>query len=175
MRNPPPWEQARSAVLYKDTGRKMVLALKHGDRPEMAKPAGLWMANMFRAGLSPDTIVVPVPLHWTRLLKRRYNQSALLAKVVAHKMGLRWCPDALMRVKYTSSLGGMRRDERYAVLENAIKAHPRRGAILHSKPVLLIDDVLTTGATLTACTKACRAAGSGPVRVLTLARVDKDD
>ena len=174
MADPPPWEQGRAALLYKDTGRKLVLALKHGDRQEMARPAGLWMANMMRNGVPDDTIVVPVPLHWSRLIKRRYNQSALLAQAVAKKMNLAWCPDALVRVRRTSSLEGMSREERFKTLENAIMPHPRRGTRLMGRPVLLIDDVLTSGATLRACTQACLEAGSGPVRVLTLARAVKD-
>lgn len=174
MQAPPPWEQGRAAILYKDTGRKLVLALKHGDRQEMARPAGLWMANMMRAGVAAETVVVPVPLHWSRLLKRRYNQSALLARVVARKLKLEWCPDALVRVRRTSSLEGMSREARLRTLENAITPHPRQAARIACKPVLLIDDVMTSGATLMACTQACYAAGSGPVRVLTLARATKD-
>ncbi|MCX7565926.1 ComF family protein [Sulfitobacter sp. F26169L] len=174
MQAPPPWVQGRAAVLYRDTGRKLILALKHGDRQEMARPAGLWMANMMRGVDASDMVVVPVPLHWSRLLKRRYNQSALLARAVAQNMELAWCPDALVRVRRTSSLEGLSREARFRTLENAIRPHPKRGRILNGKPVLLIDDVMTTGATLIACAHACLEAGSGPVRVLTLARAAKD-
>lgn len=174
MQAPKPWLQGRAALLYRDTGRKIVLGLKHGDRQEMARPAGLWMANMMRGQLPQDILIVPVPLHWMRLLKRRYNQSALLAKSVAANLGMPWCPDALVRVRRTSSLEGMGRHERFKTLENAIQPHPRRGALLKGRPVLLIDDVMTSGATLMACTQACLDAGSGPVRVLTLARAAKD-
>ena len=157
MLAPKPWVQGRAALLYRDTGRKIVLGLKHGDRQEMARPAGLW-----------------VPLHWMRLLKRRYNQSALLAKFVAGNLGLAWCPDALVRVRRTVSLEGLSRQQRFDTLENAIQPHRRRGALLKGRPVLLIDDVMTSGATLMACTRACLDAGSGEVRVLTLARAAKD-
>ena len=174
MQAPKPWVQGRAALMYRDTGRKLVLALKHGDRQEMARPAGLWMANMMRGLVAEDAIVVPVPLHWSRLLKRRYNQSALLAKVVAEKLNLEWCPDALVRVRRTASLGGMSHDARFKTLDNAIQPHPKRGALLMRRPVLIIDDVMTTGATLMACTRACMDASSGPVRVLTLARAGKD-
>lgn len=171
---PPPWVQGRAALAYRATGRKVVLALKHGDRQEMARPAGLWMANMMRKPLAPDTLVVPVPLHWSRLFKRRYNQSALLARAVAEKLALPCCPDALVRVRRTLSLEGMSRADRAKTLDGAIRPHPRRGVLLAGREVLLIDDVLTTGATLRACTLACHAAGSGDVRVLTLARAVKD-
>jgi len=174
MQAPRPWLQGRAALMYAGTGRKIVLGLKHGDRQEMARPAGLWMANMVRGKLPRDTLVVPVPLHWLRLLKRRYNQSALLAKSVAKQLDMPWCPDALSRVRRTASLGGLGREERFRTLENAIVPHPKRGALLKGRPVLLIDDVMTSGATLMACTRACLEAGSGPVRILTLARAGKD-
>ena len=174
MQSAKPWVQGRAALMYRDTGRKLVLALKHGDRQEMARPAGLWMANTIRGHVPPDTLVVPVPLHWSRLLKRRYNQSALLAKSVADKLGLAWCPDALIRSKRTPSLEGLTYTERFETLDNAIRPHPKRGAVIRGRPVLLIDDVMTTGATLVACTQACLAAGADPVRVLTLARAGKD-
>lgn len=174
LQAPKPWVQGRAALMYRDTGRRLVLALKHGDRQEMARPAGLWMANMMRGLVARDAIVVPVPLHWSRLLKRRYNQSALLAKEVAQQLKLEWCPDALVRGKRTPSLGGMGQEERFKTLQDAIQPHPKRGVLLRRRPVLLIDDVMTTGATLIACTRACMAADSGPVRILTLARAGKD-
>lgn len=174
MQAPPPWVQGRAALLYSDNGRKLVLGLKHGDRQEMARPAGLWMANMVRGRLPEDTLVVPVPLHWTRLLKRRYNQSALLAHAVAKQLALAWCPDALLRVRRTNTLEGLSREARFKTLENAIIPHPKRGSRLSGRPILLVDDVMTTGATLVASTRACLEAGSGPVRVLTLARAAKD-
>ncbi|MEP3442544.1 MAG: ComF family protein [Sulfitobacter sp.] len=174
MQIPKPWAQGRAALLYKGTGRKLVLALKHGDRQEMAQPAGLWMANTVRGRLPRDTVIVPVPLHWSRLLKRRYNQSALLARAVSRQLDLAWCPDALHRIRRTAPLGGLSIRERVKTLENAIVPHAKRGALLHGRPVLLIDDVMTSGATLMACTQACKLAGSGPVRVLTLARAGKE-
>jgi predicted amidophosphoribosyltransferase len=174
MRSPKRWVQGRAALGYRDTGRKIVLGLKHGDRQEMARPAGLWMANVIRGLVAPDTVVVPVPLHWSRLLKRRYNQSALLARAVARELDMVWCPDALIRIRRTPPLVGLSLEQRFETLRDAICPHPKRGKMLMCRPALLIDDVLTTGATLTACTQACIAAGSGPVRVLTLARADKD-
>jgi len=170
MQTPMPWVQGRSALQY----TKLVLSLKHGDRQEIARPAGLWMANVMRAHVEERTLVVPVPLHWVRLLKRRYNQSALLAKSVGINLGLPWCPDALVRVRRTKSLEGLSRQKRFENLENAIQPHARRGRLLVGRPILLVDDVMTSGATLMACAQACLDAGSGPVRVLTLARAAKD-
>ncbi|AXI48674.1 amidophosphoribosyltransferase [Sulfitobacter sp. SK012] len=174
MAEPPPWKQGRSALIYRDTGRKLVLALKHGDRQEIAKPAALWMANAARGIMRDDMIILPIPLHWLRLLKRRYNQSALLAKALSGQSGLPWNPDLLLRSQQTQSLGGLGRAARYQTLENAITVSPGKRHRIVGRPVLLIDDVMTTGATLGAATRACLDAGSGPVRVLTLARAAKD-
>ncbi len=168
------WVQGRAALVYRDTGRKLVLALKHGDRQEIARPASLWMANAVRSILPENTLIVPIPLHRFRLMKRRYNQSALLAKALSVRVGHAWCPDLLQRVRRTKPLDGMGGQERYEMLQNAIRAHPARQRQITGRPILLVDDVMTSGATLTAATKACLDAGSGPVRVVTLARVAKD-
>ncbi len=171
---PPPWVQGRAALVYRDTARKLVLALKHGDRQEIAHPAALWMANAVRGILPPHTLIAPVPLHWLRMIKRRYNQSALLAKALSPRLGHGWCPDLLQRHQQTKSLDGLGRQERHDQLKDAIRVHPKRRHRLMGRPVLLVDDVMTSGATLTAATKACLDAGSGEVRVVTLARVAKD-
>lgn len=169
-----PWTKGRAAMLYKDNGRKMVLGIKHSDRTDLARAAGGWMATAAAPLLQADTLIVPVPLHWTRLLRRRYNQSALLAHWVAHAIGRKVCPDALIRKTRTKSLEGHSRDARFAALQGSIAPHPGRLAQIKDRPILLIDDVMTSGATLAACTEALRAAGAGPVCVLLLARVAKD-
>lgn len=151
-----------------------MLGLKHGDRQEVAGPAARWMAQAIRGLLQENTLIVPIPLHWMRLLKRRYNQSALLAKALARETGMAWSPDALMRYRRTTSLDGLGREERFAAVENAIKVHPKRQHRIVGRPVLLVDDVMTSGATLTAATEALLREGSGPVRVVTLARAAKD-
>lgn len=123
--------------------------------------------------LQDDTILVPVPLHWTRLLTRRYNQSALLAHWAAHHLHRPVAPDALIRTRRTHKLDGHSRDARFAALQGVIAPHPRRTA-LNGRHVLLIDDVMTSGATLAAATEAALAAGATGVCVLHLARVAKD-
>lgn len=173
MKEPPPWTQGRAALIYGDTGRKLVLALKHGDRQEIAQPAGLWMANAVRDVVAEEALILPVPLHWQRMIKRRYNQSALLAKALAARLGLPWAPDVLQRVRPTPSLDGLNRVQRADVLADAIRVHPRRRHRIAARPVVLVDDVMTSGATLAACTRACLEAGAGPVKVVTLARVDR--
>jgi len=168
-----PWSKGRAALMYHGTGRKLVMALKHGDRTELAKPAAKWMAAT-QPECDPNTLAIPVPLHWSRFLKRRYNQSALLAKAFAAVQGLDYLPDALQRTKATKSLDGRTRDDRFAILQDAIRPHPKRGSALRDRPVLLIDDVMTSGATLAAATEACMLAGADHVDVLVLARVAKD-
>jgi len=174
LATPRPWVRGRAAVLYRDTGRKLVLALKHGDRQEIARPAALWMAQAAREILPPDALIAPVPLHWLRMLKRRYNQSALLAKGLAAQTGNPWCADLLQRMRRTPTLDGLNRAERFAALQQAIRVHPRRRHRLVGRPVVVVDDVFTTGATLTATARACLDGGSGPVFVLALARVAKE-
>ncbi len=169
-----PWTRGRAAFLYKDNGRKMVLGIKHSDRTDLARAAGAWMATAAAPLLQPDSVIVPVPLHWTRLLSRRYNQSALLAHWVASAVKRPVCPDALIRKTRTKSLEGHSRDARFAALQGSIAPHPARVAQIKGRPILLIDDVMTSGATLAACTEALCAAGAGPVCVLLLARVAKD-
>jgi ComF family protein len=171
---PRPWSRGRAALIYRDTGRKLVLALKHGDRQEIAQAAGVWMAQSVPDLLTEQTLIAPVPLHWQRMIKRRYNQSALLAKSLSQRVDLPWAPDLLQRYRRTRSLDDLTRVEREAIVENAIRVHPRRRHRLIGRPLLLVDDVMTSGATLAACTRACLDAGSGPVCVVTLARVAKD-
>lgn len=168
-----PWSTGSAALMYHGTGRRLVMALKHGDRTELAKPAARWMADVLQ-NAKPGTAVVPIPLHWRRFLKRRYNQSALLAKELAKLTQLDYAPDALQRVKRTKPLDGRSRDERFKMLYAAIRPHPKKAAMLKDRPVLLVDDVMTSGATLAAATEACTTAGAIHVDVLVLARVAKD-
>lgn len=174
LNSPPPWQAGRAALLYDGKARSLVLALKHGDRPELARPASRWLAQSGRDVLRPDMIIAPVPLHWSRLLKRRYNQSALLARHLAYETGLGCIPDLLTRPHRTPVLDGKTAQERADVLEGSIAAHPKRKRHLNGRDVLLVDDVMTSGATLAACTRVCQAAGANHIFVLALARVAKD-
>jgi predicted amidophosphoribosyltransferase len=154
-------------------GRKLILRLKHGDRQEIARPAAGWMHLSAKPVLTPHTLIVPVPLHWLRLAKRRYNQSALIARYLAELTGLDWCPDLLERSKRTLSLDGKTHAQRAAILADAVRINPKRRHLIIGRPVLLVDDVMTTGATLDVCAVACRDAGAGDVCVSVLARAVK--
>lgn len=169
-----PWDHGRAALLYKDNGRRIVLSLKHGDRTDLVHTAKSWMIRAAGPILTDDVVVVPIPVHWTRLLRRRYNQAALLALAVAKSKNLQVIPDALVRKRATPVQDGMGREQRFENLSNAIHPHPKRSIGLNGRDVLLIDDVMTSGATLAAATEACYAAGARRVSVLVLARVAKD-
>jgi ComF family protein len=169
-----PWSRGRAAVRYAQNGRKLVLALKHGDRTDIARSASLWMSVAAAPLLAADTVLVPVPLHWTRLVQRRFNQSALLAQSVARHLDRPYLADSLVRTRRTASLNGKTHDDRFGTLAGAIKLHPGRGRHLTDKSVLLVDDVMTSGATLAACTEAAYSAGARDVCVLLLARAAKE-
>ncbi len=169
-----PWDRGRAALVYTGIGRRLVLRLKHGDRTDLARPASLWMARIARPLLQDDTVLVPVPLHWVRLARRRYNQAALLANGLGRVLERPVCADALLRPKKTKPLEGHSRDARFAALADAIVPNPRRVPIIKGKSVLLVDDVMTSGATLAASAEAVKAAGAANMSIVTLARVVKD-
>ncbi|SEL02688.1 comF family protein [Pacificibacter marinus] len=167
------WGRARAAMLYDGNAKSIVLRLKHADRMDLARPVGKWLAEAARPLVEPNTIVAPVPLHWFRGLRRRYNQSILLSRRVSNLLDIDHCPDMLQRRLATRKLDGMNAKERSAVVSGAITLRARCRQKIEGRPVLLIDDVMTTGATLTECTKACLAGGASQVSVAVLARVAK--
>jgi predicted amidophosphoribosyltransferase len=169
-----PWDHGRAALEYNGIGRRLVLGLKHGDRLDLVRPAAMWMAARVGPMLRDDTVIVPVPLHWTRLLKRRYNQAAVLAQDIGKQVNRPVWVDALMRTTRTKPLDGHGRTARFEAITGMIQPHPKRGALLQGKSVLLVDDVMTSGATLAATTEAARTAGATNVSIVTLARVVKD-
>lgn len=169
-----PWERGRAVFLYSGKGRDLILSLKHADRLDLVRPLAGWLARAVAPIVEPGMIVAPVPLHWSRLLKRRYNQSALLARALARQAGLQDCPDLLVRTRPTESQDGKNRDARFGNLARAIRAHPRRHGQMAGRHVLLVDDVMTSGASLAAAADACLAGGARAVSVAVMARVAKD-
>ncbi|WP_227445847.1 ComF family protein [Cognatishimia sp. F0-27] len=174
LRTPRPWTHGRAALLYKDRGRRLVLGLKHGDRHDIAGPAAKWMARQCRPFVTEDTLILPVPLHLRRLLARRFNQSALLADALSRELGCETAADLLIRPRATASLAGKSADERFETVAGRIAVDPRKSARIEDRPVLIVDDVMTSGATLTAAAEACHAAGAEQVCVSVLARTAKD-
>ncbi|SEP59840.1 Predicted amidophosphoribosyltransferases [Loktanella sp. DSM 29012] len=170
-----PWARGRAALVYDGIGRRMVLGLKHGDRTDLAVPAARWMTQAASGLFDDDALVVPVPVHWSRLLARRYNQANLLSTLVARRLGLEHLPDALVRPRPAPKMVQTGRSARFAALDRAIQPHPRRGVAMAGRCVLIVDDVMTTGATLAAAADAALRVGAQQVHVLTLARAVKDD
>ncbi len=167
----PAWDVGRAAVIYAGGGRRAVLSLKHGDRLDMGKPLAEWMARSGGELLRQADAIVPVPLHWRRFFKRKFNQSAELAWHLSRISGTLYIPDLLVRNKATPSQDGLTREERHENQRGVFSVHKRREV---PKNILLIDDVMTTGATLSACAETLRMAGSERIDALVLARVARD-
>lgn len=169
-----PWSKGRAVLHYAGNGRKLVLGLKHADRAEIARAAGPWMARAAADILTDTPLIVPIPLHWRRLAERRFNQSGLLAAALARASGCDWLPDALIRARNTGTQDGRDRDGRFTNMEGAIRVAPRRATAIAGRSIVLVDDVMTSGATFSAATQACHAAGAEQVCVIALARVARD-
>jgi ComF family protein len=172
--HPKAWDRGRAVMLYGGNARSMVLRFKHGDRTDLAHPMGSWLADAAEPLIKSDTVVAPVPLHWFRLFRRRYNQSALLGHRVAKLHRLDYIPDLLKRPSATRKLDGMTAEQRRDTVAGTIRINSAHVERIKGRPVLLIDDVLTTGATLGECAQACRKAGAASVNVAVLARVDRE-
>lgn len=174
---PPAYDRARAALRYDDGSRGLILAFKHADRTDITPIFAGWLSHAGAELLEDDEpVVAPVPLHRWRLLRRGYNQAALLARTFAAANGLRLVPDLLLRHRRTASQQGLgEQARRENVTAAAFRIHPRRARWITGRRVVLVDDVLTTGATLSACTTVLARAGAAAVDVLTLARVVRDE
>ena len=171
LAEPPAFGRARAAVRYDEVARTLVHALKYGDRLDLAPIMGGWMANAGRGLLTDADALVPVPLHWRRQWTRRFNQSALLAEVIGQASGRPVALGALKRVKATPQQVGLGKSARAQNVQGAFRVPARGEAEVLGRKLVLIDDVLTSGATVDACTRALLRAGAASVDVLVFARV----
>ncbi|WP_425330044.1 ComF family protein [Terrirubrum flagellatum] len=172
--NPPVFDRARAVARYDDIARSLTHRQKYGDQLHLAVTMGTMMAAAGRELLAEADAILPIPLHRFRLWTRRYNQAALLARMVAKSSGKSLLLDALIRVRRTRPQVGLTRAERAANLAGAFKVPADRRPAVEGRRLLLIDDVLTTGATVSAAARALRRAGAAGVDVLTFARVTVD-
>jgi ComF family protein len=168
---PPAYHRARAAVRFDEISRALVHALKYGDRLDLAPMMGRWMSYAGRELLAEADALVPVPLHWRRGWARRFNQSAMLAAVVSAESGVPVSAAALKRVKATVQQVGLTRTERAANVQGAFHVPDDGKAAVVGRRLVLLDDVLTSGATVEGCARALLRAGAANVDVLIFARV----
>lgn len=170
---PPAFDAARAAVVYNDASHKLIVGFKHSDRTELAPLFAQWLARAGEGLLSRSAILVPVPLHFRRLFSRRYNQSAVLTNALAKRTGARAGLEVLRRVRATPPQKNLSADARRRNVAGAFTINQKPGAHIDGAHIVLIDDVLTTGATLSACARVLKKAGAARVDALVLARVVK--
>jgi ComF family protein len=169
--DPPAYGRARAAVRYDDVARDLVHRLKYGDRLDLATSMGRWMARAGRELLEDADALVPVPLHWRRLWGRRFNQATVLAKAAASNSGLPVLTGALRRMRATPQQVGLSRSARADNVQGAFAVTQVGKAAIYGKRLILVDDVLTSGATVDACARTLLRAGARNVDVLVFARV----
>ncbi len=172
LKKPPLYTCARSVLKYNEISKAIILPFKHADAVELAPLLSQWMNSRYSDLIITSDCLIPVPLHTKRLFKRKYNQSALLAKNLAKIHHKSYLPRVLRRTKNTQSQGHMNANKRQENIKNAFQVSNSQQ--IKNKNVLIIDDVLTTGATVNECTKVLLKAGAKQVNVLTLARVIKE-
>lgn len=171
MARPLAFDRARAACLYDEHSRDLVLKLKHADRTDLAPILARWLLRSARDLLADADLIVPVPLHRWRLLSRRYNQAAEIARPLGVLSRVAVLPDALARVRRTESQGGKSAGGRRRNVAGAFAVPPGRRGRIQGRRVLLVDDVLTTGATAHACARALKAAGAAAVDLAVIAKV----
>jgi ComF family protein len=168
----PSFDRARAVMRYDEASRRLILAFKHGDRLHLAPAFGQWLKRAGSELVRESDLAVPVPLHWTRLFARRYNQAAVLAQSLRAAGGPPVAPDALIRTRRTPSQGKSSREARGRNVAGAFALNQQRSVA--GRRILLVDDVLTTGATVAECARVLKRAGAARVDVLTLARAVRD-
>ena len=171
MAHPPAYDRARSAVRYDEVARKLVLAFKYADRLDFAPMMGTWMARAGRELLTDADALMPVPLHWRRLWARRFNQAAALAGAISGISHVPVLHDVLKRVRATPQQVGLSKTQRADNVQGAFRVPDEARALVSGRRIVLVDDVLTSGATVDTCARALLRAGAAHVDVLVFARV----
>jgi ComF family protein len=171
LRKPRAFDAARAACLYDETSRDPILKLKHADRLDIAPLFARWLSRAARELIEEADAIAPVPLHRGRLIRRRYNQAAEIARPLARLSGVAYLPDALVRQRPTQTQGGKSGSGRRRNVAGAFRVPAKRTARVTGRRILLVDDVMTTGATAEACARALKAAGAVRVDVAVVARV----
>lgn len=166
----PLYGRARAAFRYDEHSRRLITRFKYSDQTQLAKIYGVWLVKAGGELLAQTDIIIPVPLHYWRFLHRRFNQSALLAHIIAKKTEIKYLPNTLKRTRHTTQQTGLTRKQRETNVKGAFTINKRYAYRIKGKNILLIDDVMTTGSTIEQCTKALLKAGAAQVNVLTLAR-----
>ncbi|MGA8356855.1 MAG: ComF family protein [Xanthobacteraceae bacterium] len=169
--DPPAYQRARAAVRFDEISRALVHALKYSDRLDLAPMMGRWISHAGRELLAEADALVPVPLHWRRLWTRRFNQSAMLAAAISAQSGVPIATGVLKRVKPTAQQVGLSRTERAANVQGAFRVPPEARGAVAGRRLVLVDDVLTSGAKVEGCARALLRAGAANVDVLIFARV----
>lgn len=169
--DPPAYDRARAVARYSDVARDLVHYLKYGDRLDLARPLGRWMARTGAELLADADALVPVPLHWMRLWQRRFNQSAALARAISSETGVPVADHVLARTRATPPQVGLARSERARNVQGAFAVAKSARGDVNGRKLVVIDDVLTSGATVDACARVLLRAGASRVDVLVLARV----
>ncbi|MCW8305764.1 ComF family protein [Acidiphilium sp. PA] len=173
--DPPVFRAARAALRYGPAAKRLILPFKYADRPEAARGLARLLLQPGAELLARADLLVPVPLHKRRLAARGYNQAGELARALARLTGKPLLIDALIRTRATRPLAELDQHDRAVALHGAIAIRPGRAAALHGRTLLLIDDVLTSGATASTCAAVLYQAGAAAVDVLALARVSDEE
>lgn len=171
LAEPPAYGRARAVARYSGVMRDLVHLMKYGDRMDLIRSLGRWMNRAGSELLSDADALVPVPLHWGRLWRRRFNQSSALAHAISKLSGVPVADEMLVRLRATAPQFGLPRSQRAENVHGAFAVPKPVRIEVKGKKLVLVDDVLTTGATIDACTKALQRAGAARVDVLVLARV----
>lgn len=171
--HPPSYDKARAALIYNDTSKQMILGFKHGDKMHVALSFVPWLLKAGAPFWNEADIIMPVSLHRSRLMARRYNQAAVMIKALEKHVQCEVILDGLKRLRATPPQGHMKFGERQKNVRNAFVVNKTHQPRIQGKTIVLVDDVLTTGATVEECTKALKKAGAQKVFILTLARVLK--